>query len=74
MRLLRVLRSQQLPCGCFVGVYETYDGETVPIIDVPGPGCADPFHGPGRSVALPPAPTPSAAGDTLQRSVGAGAA
>jgi len=44
MRILRGLTSASLACGCFVGVYETYDGRTIGIIDERGPGCADPTH------------------------------
>ena len=41
MRLLRVLTGQLLPCGCLVGVYETYDGRVVASIDARGFDCAD---------------------------------
>jgi hypothetical protein len=44
MRILRGLASGSLGCGCFVGVYETYDGTTIGIIDERGPGCTDPAH------------------------------
>jgi hypothetical protein len=51
MRILRILRSQALPCRCFVGVYETYAGQTVRIIEEPGPGCRESLHKPGRVVS-----------------------
>ena len=44
MRILRGLGSASLGCGCFVGVYETYDGRTIGIIDERGPSCPDPTH------------------------------
>ena len=39
MRLLRVLTGQLLPCGCLVGIYETYDGRVVASIDAHGYEC-----------------------------------
>ncbi len=50
MRILRGLGSRSLTCGCFVGVYETYRGETVEIIEERGPRCAEPHHQEGRAV------------------------
>ena len=44
MRILRGLTSVSLGCGCFVGVYETYDGRTIGIVDERGPHCTDPAH------------------------------
>jgi len=44
MRLLRGLAGRLLACGCFVGVYETYDGQIVSTIDACGPGCRQPGH------------------------------
>jgi hypothetical protein len=44
MRLLRGLGSQLLPCGCLAGVYETYHGATVSIIDARGDQCAIEAH------------------------------
>lgn len=52
MRILRGLGSRFLSCGCLVGVYETYDGETVLIVDAVGPSCPDPAHKKGNSVPL----------------------
>jgi hypothetical protein len=31
--ILRVLRGARLPCGCVAGIYETYAGTTVAVID-----------------------------------------
>jgi hypothetical protein len=39
MRLLRVLTGQLLPCGCLVGIYETYEGRVVASIDARGYDC-----------------------------------
>lgn len=49
MRLLRVLSSLYLPCGCLVGVYECFDARTVWIVDERDRQCAD--HADGRTVA-----------------------
>lgn len=57
MRILRGLSSKWLPCECLVGIYETYDGLVVTIVDAKGTGCADPSHRSGsiipRDVARP---------------------
>jgi hypothetical protein len=45
--ILRGLTSRHLPCGCVVGVYETYDGRVVSIVDVRGDRCEDARHEPG---------------------------
>ena len=47
-RILRGLTSERLACGCVRGVYETYDGRVVAVIDAPGEGCAQPGHEAGR--------------------------
>ncbi len=39
MRVLRVVASEQLPCGCLVGVYETYRGGIAKIVDDRARGC-----------------------------------
>lgn len=44
MRILRGLGSRLLRCGCQVGIYETYDGHSIAIIDVPASPCGDPGH------------------------------
>ena len=48
MRILRGLSSRFLPCGCLAGVYETYDGEIVTIVDVKAAGCAEVTHEEGK--------------------------
>ena len=50
MRILRGLSSKWLPCECLVGVYETYDGLVVTIVDAKGTECADPSHRVGHIV------------------------
>jgi hypothetical protein len=48
LRILRVVGSRSLKCGCFVGVYETYDGASVEIIEERGPRCSDRSHDEGH--------------------------
>jgi hypothetical protein len=50
MKILRLLSSRPLPCGCLVGVYETYSGPVVSILDVRADHCADRTHRPGARV------------------------
>lgn len=50
MRILRGLNSCQLPCGCLLGVYETYDGLVVRLFDAISDTCANPGHRPGTLV------------------------
>jgi hypothetical protein len=52
VRLLRVVGSRRLACGCFVGVYETYDGGTIETVDHRDPACADRAHRPGAAVLI----------------------
>jgi len=47
-RILRGLGSRRLECGCLAGIYETYDGRTVSIIDVHGEHCPESSHLPGQ--------------------------
>jgi hypothetical protein len=37
--ILRVLRGTRLPCGCVAGIYETYSGATVAVVDEVDAGC-----------------------------------
>jgi hypothetical protein len=53
MRILRGLSSRFLACGCLAGVYETYGGEIVGIIDARGESCADTSHAIGKVVPVP---------------------
>ena len=47
-RILRGLGSRRLPCGCLIGIYETYDGRTVAIVDAQGERCQAHEHQPGQ--------------------------
>lgn len=40
MRVLKALSSQAHPCGCLVGVYETYSGKVVRLVDFVSNSCA----------------------------------
>ena len=50
MRILRGLTSRLLPCGCIAGVYATYVGAVVTLLDDRNEQCADPAHVPGHQV------------------------
>jgi hypothetical protein len=56
-RILRGLTSHVLACGCLVGVYETYDGRIVTVLDARGDACHDAAHAPG--IQGPPGASPS---------------
>jgi len=49
-RILRGVSSKLLPCGCLAGVYETYDGEIVTIVDARGSSCAVFTHTDGNII------------------------
>ncbi len=51
MPFIRVVGSESLPCGCFVGYYETYGGKTVQVVEEQGTTCSEPTHRPGSRVA-----------------------
>jgi hypothetical protein len=51
MRILRLLSSRPLPCGCLAGIYETYDGPIAWVVDVCGDECHDPGHRPGATLS-----------------------
>jgi hypothetical protein len=53
MRILRGVGSRVLSCGCLVGLYETYNGRTVAIVDAPNPACADPLHRANAALTIP---------------------
>ena len=44
LRILRGLGSRALPCGCLVGVYETYNNQTIALIDAKGSECPNREH------------------------------
>jgi len=50
MRILRGLSSKSLPCGCLAGVYETYDGLVVAIVDAKSTQCPNLSHINGKIV------------------------
>jgi hypothetical protein len=52
MRILKGLASRILPCGCVVGIYETYDAQTVAVVDAQGTSCHEPAHQPGKIVPV----------------------
>jgi len=50
MRILRGLTSRVLSCGCIAGVYETYDGDVVTLLDDRQSTCANRLHERGTPV------------------------
>lgn len=58
MRIRVALKSYIRPCGCLVGVYETYAGEVVEIVDAHGDDCPDRSHHQGARLAVTEAPAP----------------
>ena len=50
MRILRGLASQMLPCGCMAGVYETYDGPVVTLLDERDATCGNLNHTEGNEI------------------------
>jgi len=50
MRILRGLTSRLLPCGCIAGIYETYDGEVVALLDERQATCRDRAHRAGTQI------------------------
>ena len=50
MRILRGLTSRLLSCGCLAGIYETYDGAVVTLIDERDPRCTAVSHVAGHEV------------------------
>lgn len=63
MRILRGLGSRVLACGCVAGVYETYEGDTIAILDAPAASCTDPAHQQGRQLPLDALPVRSTSSD-----------
>lgn len=50
MRILRGLKSRLLPCGCIAGIYETYDGAIVALLDDRDAACTQTDHQSGNPV------------------------
>jgi hypothetical protein len=68
MRILRGLTSRLLPCGCVAGIYETYDGRIVTLLDDRQSTCKDPNHVDGQEIPeLPESPAPKATSQTGSR-------
>lgn len=65
MRILRVLSSFQLDCGCVGGVYELYSGEVVRVLDAQAARCRNAGHRNGARLwgDAPPPSDPTAGGD-----------
>jgi hypothetical protein len=60
MRILRGLTSRVLPCGCVAGIYETYDGPVVTLLDEREATCQIDGHENGNRIPdLVDADTPS---------------
>jgi len=59
MAILRGVSGKVLECGCLVGVYETYGGRTVHVVDAVGEGCLQ--HHKGDPVRLEGGGRPDAA-------------
>jgi hypothetical protein len=49
-RIMRGTGSCLLPCGCLVGFYETYSGQTVSVVDAREQDCANNAHRVGFQV------------------------
>jgi hypothetical protein len=47
-RILRGLSSRLLPCGCLLGIYETYEGTVVGLVDAKAANCAISAHSGGN--------------------------
>jgi hypothetical protein len=52
VRILRGLTSRVLPCGCVAGVYETYDGEVVTLLDERDATCQIDTHENGNRIPV----------------------
>jgi len=50
MKILRVVNSEVLDCGCFVGLYELYSGQVIEVIDCRGDRCDTRWHAVGATV------------------------
>jgi hypothetical protein len=51
MRILRGLTSRVLPCGCVAGVYETYEGAVVTLLDERESTCQVDTHENGNRIS-----------------------
>jgi hypothetical protein len=48
VRILRGLSSTQLACGCSIGIYETYAGAVIGVVDARHAECSRQDHREGR--------------------------
>jgi len=39
-----------LPCGCLLGIYETYEGSVIGLVDLKSARCADQTHDGGTII------------------------
>jgi hypothetical protein len=68
VRILRGLTSHVLPCGCVAGVYETYDGHVVTLLDERASACTITTHKDGNRIPdLEGVPSPSKVGFHSER-------
>jgi len=51
MAILRGVSGKVLDCGCLVGVYETYSGDVVRVVDAVGRTCTE--HRKGEALQRP---------------------
>jgi hypothetical protein len=58
MQILRGLSSKILPCGCLAGVYETYNGDVVGILDARSSACTIAAHQTGKQLPASATATP----------------
>jgi hypothetical protein len=49
-RILRGLSSKVLACGCLLGIYETYEGSVIGLVDLKSAKCADTTHDGGTVI------------------------
>jgi len=62
VRILRGLSSTQLACGCSIGIYETYAGAVIGVVDARHPRCAQRDHREGRLLTRADCGDPFSAG------------
>ncbi len=60
MRILRGLAGKRLECGCLTGVYETYSGEVVEVLDGRAGTCPHRDHVEGTAISGPAPMAPEA--------------
>jgi hypothetical protein len=68
MQILRGLSSKILPCGCLAGVYETYNGDVVGILDARSSACTVAAHQNGKKLPASSMPASSESAATASDS------